>query len=115
MAKNQGGLYLQPIVMKFTDIPDGVTFIKRDGQHEVVAKVPRMLLIIKVSSLAEGHSMTESLLNMIQFWTELQATPEVIQKYYESGNLLNEMVTRYAGHHKQFFTEGAVEAHFWKE
>jgi hypothetical protein len=52
---------------------------------------------------------------MIQFWTELQATPEVIQKYYESGNLLNEMVTRYAGHHKQFFTEGAVEAHFWKE
>jgi hypothetical protein len=74
-----------------------------------------MLVIVKVASIAEGQTLIESLQKMMQFWLGLQLTPGAVEQYVESGNLLNEMVKLYATQHPQFFTEGAVEAHFWKD
>lgn len=116
MSKNkQGGLYAKPVKMRFHDVPEGVSLIKIGNQFEVIAKVPRMLLIVRVASIAEGQSLIESLQKMMQFWLGLQLTPGAVDEYHDSGELLNDMVQRYAYQHPQFFTEGAVEAHFWKD
>ncbi len=111
----QGGLYAQPVKMKFDDISEGITLIKIGDQFSMVAKVPRMLLIVKVSSVAEGQSLVESLQKMVRYWLGLQLVPGAVDEYYNNGNLLNDMVQLYAYQHEQFFTEGAVEAHFWKD